>query len=691
MKRLFLVVITLFITSLATSQTTFTIGDLTYETIDATSVKVFDCSTSAVSVTIPNVVNNEGVNYNVTVIGEEAFKYCYSLTNISIPESIHTIEEQAFYNCTHLIEINIPSNITSIEGNTFRNCDGLTSITIPNNVTSIEHRAFYSCDGLTSIIVPNNVTFVGEYAFGDCSNLNTITLGTNLNSMEKHIFQNSDNLTNIVCLSTTPPNIESNTFEYSPTNKNLTIPFGSDYASWVNATNWVSINHKINEGENIILNNTFEITPTNKRKLINNGVLRITQDGELFNESNESISGVFEIETEILPTGKWSFIGAPFDDYKLDAIKKGTKDVSVSLFDYVGDSAGTWSANWATTETEVGKGEGFLIWPWYQEAVVFTSKSETENYSLNDADVVVSKSLTTFREGGNWMALANPYTFKLDIDKFIEANKTDIQGQDGIYTLDDEGAFQYLTSGAINLTEGFFVNFVNPGNNSTTFTKTQRFTPTTKNQNARKEFVKLVMIDGERENELLFAHNKEAKDEYDIYDANKLFSPIEITEHYFLNGENALVKEEAATLPYYATMNIKSYENKEVSFKASNIPNGLSISIIDKENIINLNEGEIYSCEISIGENENRFKVLFDKTRSIEDMENADISISNSNRDITISSSQKDLIIEVYDTLGRKVFETKDYNFHLNATFNGIYLIKAYNKNAYSSKKILVK
>ena len=439
------------------------------------------------------------------------------------------------------------------------------------------------------------------------------------------------------------------------------------------------------------INKTLEgkFTIDNTNQLINNGVLRITQNGELFSSIDETINGVFEIETPVLQTGKWSFIGAPFDDYKLDAIKKGTKDVSVSLFDYVGDSAGTWSANWATTETEVGKGEGFLIWPWYQEAVVFTSKGETENYFLNNEDVVVSKSLTTFRKGGNWMALANPYTFKLDISKFIQANRANIQGQDGIYTLNYEGVFQYVTEGTINITEGFFVNFINPGNNSATFTKAQRFI-SSKNQTPRKDFVKLVMIDGERETEILFAHNEKAEDEYDIYDANKLFSPIEIAEHYFLNGENALVKEEAKTLPYYATMNIKSHENKEVSFKASNIPTGLSVTIIDGEDIITLNEGEIYTTDITTGENSERFKVLFDKTRSIEDMENADISISNSNREITISSSQKDLIIDVYDTLGRKVFETNDYNFQLNAAFNGVYLIKAFNKNAYASKKILV-
>lgn len=57
-------------------------------------------------------------------------------------------------------------SVTSIGGYAFYNCTGLTSITIPNSVTSIGELAFSGCSGLTSVVSEVETPFVfGNNAF----------------------------------------------------------------------------------------------------------------------------------------------------------------------------------------------------------------------------------------------------------------------------------------------------------------------------------------------------------------------------------------------------------------------------------------------------------------------------------------------------------------------------------------------
>jgi hypothetical protein len=151
-----------------------------------------------------------------------------------------------------------------------------------------------------------------------------------------------------------------------------------------------------------------------------------------------------------------------------------------------------------------------------------------------------------------------------------------------------------------------------------------------------------------------------------------------------------LVKEEVKHLPYYATMNVRSFENKEVSFKATNIPQEYTVRIVDGEEIIDLSEGKIYKTTVSAGENAERFKVLIQKIVRLTDLVNKDIEITNSNRHVSVSSTQADLRIEVFNALGQKVYETKEHNFILNEASAGVYMIKAYNNKASKTAKIVI-
>lgn len=68
-------------------------------------------------------------------------------------------------------------NVTSIGDEAFYACLELTSVTIPNSVKTIGECAFLKCHGLTSVVIPNSVISIGEFAFLFCSALTSVTIG----------------------------------------------------------------------------------------------------------------------------------------------------------------------------------------------------------------------------------------------------------------------------------------------------------------------------------------------------------------------------------------------------------------------------------------------------------------------------------------------------------------------------------
>ena len=730
MKKIVFLFFALLLANFVIGQETFQIGNLTYKISSSNTVEVYDCETSATSVTIPESVisPNDETNYIVTSIGEKAFQYNYSLEEVTIPNSVTAIAISAFNNAGKRDTINgvvyAGNDTLNVSNYKFTNigflkfhlgnetyqtteasvvycdrdksgaviiCDTITFNGNPYPVTFIKGKAFYNCDHITSATIPNTVVAIGrngdtQGAFDNCNNLLSVTIGCNVKSIGENAFYNCINLDSIVCLASASPTLYRYAFKNIKNTRKRTIPFGSNYNAWEDSYAWSKTYYLIQENDTITLESDFMIT--RKVGLINNGVLRIPYGKQLIDTTNGVITGIIEIETPILPTDKWSFVGAPLSDYKLEAIKPGTRDVAVSTFDY---TTGNWSNEWATIETPIGTGEGFFLWSFANEPTVFTTDSESglQNYSLNNAqEIIVTKNLTTY-QNGNWFALANPYTFKLDVDSIISQNKTKIQGQDGIYKLNNNGEFQYITEGEINVTEGFFLNYTNSGKDTVRFSKTQR------KKNAKtekkKEYITLKLQDKEIETQLLFSHNEKAKTNYDIFDANKLFSLTEITEPYFLTDGVALVKEEVDKLPYTATLNVRSAESKEVQFRVDNIPENITVFLLDNGQEILMNNSAEYTTTITEGENAERFQLLVKKQQRLEEIKTNGIAIKNNNREIYIETSLDNLQVKVFNSLGQEIFSTKEKIFTLNKLSAGAYLIKAYNKNTIQTAKIIIK
>ena len=91
------------------------------------SVSISDDKDASGSVSIPETVTHNGVEYKVTEIGEGAFQNNTGLTEVSIPASIISIGENAFAGCTNLksitINIIVPINISVISARGFTRTD----------------------------------------------------------------------------------------------------------------------------------------------------------------------------------------------------------------------------------------------------------------------------------------------------------------------------------------------------------------------------------------------------------------------------------------------------------------------------------------------------------------------------------------------------------------------------------------
>jgi hypothetical protein len=135
------------------------------------------------------------VPVSVTTIGAVAFRNCYRLTSVAIPDSVATIGDWAFcmqgdFGQTSLTNVAIPKSLTNIGDSAFFGCGRLTSFTIPNSVTSIGDGAFAGT-GLTNVTIPSSVIEIGDGAFAYGVNLLAITvdgLNPSYSSMDGVLF-----------------------------------------------------------------------------------------------------------------------------------------------------------------------------------------------------------------------------------------------------------------------------------------------------------------------------------------------------------------------------------------------------------------------------------------------------------------------------------------------------------------------
>jgi len=120
-------------------------------------------------------ISSVTISASVIEIGEGAFRYCASLTEIVLPEGLVSIGNGAFMGCSLITRIEIPASLKQISNYAFSGCESLTEIVL-NGEISIGRYAFEKCTGISELVLLNTVKHIDDYAFSGCDSLWSIEI-----------------------------------------------------------------------------------------------------------------------------------------------------------------------------------------------------------------------------------------------------------------------------------------------------------------------------------------------------------------------------------------------------------------------------------------------------------------------------------------------------------------------------------
>lgn len=169
-------------------------------------------------------------NTGNTTLADEAFKGCYNLENLYLPNNLRYIGYMAVADCKHLQSIDIPASVEEIDDSAFENCRSLQTITFGgkqpaaisgksfarkasnSNLRKIGNWAFYNAHELQHLEIPESVEEIGDAAFYGCVYLEDLVLPSSVRSIGDNCFALCSKLNKIVVDATTPPTIQAKTF-----------------------------------------------------------------------------------------------------------------------------------------------------------------------------------------------------------------------------------------------------------------------------------------------------------------------------------------------------------------------------------------------------------------------------------------------------------------------------------------------
>jgi hypothetical protein len=161
------------------------------------TIATFNITIANTTITLKNLTGMTNIDWGDGVI-DNKLEHIYNTKGTYVCKiyDVTSIGDYAFRNCSSLTSVEIGDSVTSIGSYAFLNRTDLTSVVIGNGVTTIGYQAFAYNPKLVNVIIGKNVKTIGEQAFYSCGVLTNIDLGQ-VETIERNAFQ-ATALTSIV-------------------------------------------------------------------------------------------------------------------------------------------------------------------------------------------------------------------------------------------------------------------------------------------------------------------------------------------------------------------------------------------------------------------------------------------------------------------------------------------------------------
>ena len=140
----------------------------------------------------------DGTSLKLNTIGNAAFNGCTALEKVQWngKSELKTIKDYAFFKCTSLNNFNMPNSTLSVGNSAFRYNESLTDINLSTSLNYIDEYAFGEC-GFSHITLPESLANIQAGAFINNEHLQDITLPERLQGLGSAAFENNSALESV--------------------------------------------------------------------------------------------------------------------------------------------------------------------------------------------------------------------------------------------------------------------------------------------------------------------------------------------------------------------------------------------------------------------------------------------------------------------------------------------------------------